>query len=180
MSRKKAGGTGRAVPPPPASLFHQSGKPRLELNIKKQNAARPATPTGTIAKRLAHLPALLAHARKHNAPARPADALQVLQLAARYNVEAAAQAGKVLEDRQVAVGFHREAERVRQTAETGDKFLVSVANRRLAVNVRGRTGLFRDLAQRHTLAANRFARIGTAPGFFPGKVWRERRRLNKS
>src|SRR5713226_8234945 len=103
----------------------------------------------------------------------------MLQLAAGNDIEAAAQAGQILENRQVPVRFHREAKRVRQSAEPGYKLIVSAPNRCLAVDVCRCARFFRYVAQRNALAATRFTPIGLAAGFFPGKMWRERCRIDE-
>jgi hypothetical protein len=89
----------RAASSLPRGLFQQRRKLRFGLNIEKQDAARAAAPTRTISQRLAHLLAGLTHAGKHDALAGHANALQMLQLAAGNNIEAAAQAGQILENR---------------------------------------------------------------------------------
>src|SRR5467141_1403776 len=167
-----------AAPPFPRRLFQQRRKLRFTLNIEEQDAARTAAPSGTIPQRLAHLLARLAHPRKHDALAGHANALQKLQLAARNNVEAAAQARQILQNRKVAVRFHRETKRVRQSAKPGHQLVVSVANRRLAVDIRWRARLLRYVPQRNALATNRFACPGISARFFPRKVWSERCRID--
>src|SRR5260370_21338811 len=101
-----------------------------------------------------------------------------MQPGGRNDVPAAAQARQILQNRKVAVRFHREATRVRHSAKPGHELVVSAANRRLAVDIRWRARLLRYVPQRNALATNRFACRGISARFLPGKVWRERCRID--
>src|SRR5882757_5297691 len=147
------------------------------------------------AQRLPHLLARLSDTRKHDTLPGDPNLLQVLQLAARNHIKPATQASEILQNRQIAIGFHRKAKRMRQRAQSTIKFTVSIANRCLTINVCRRSRLLSNLAKRNIFAMYAYPPVGAqhccAPVeliarkptnrlfFFPRKMWRETCRINE-
>ena len=70
-------------------LLHQDIEFRLGFGIEKQNSRVPASPTSSIVQRFTNLVPILADAGENDALPAHADALQVAEFPARYNVKTA-------------------------------------------------------------------------------------------
>src|SRR5580765_1660053 len=105
-----------------------------------------------IAKRLPHLLARFAYARKHDALPMYPNPLQMLQLAARNNIKPATKASEIFQNRQIAVRFHSKAKRMRQGRKASVKLTINIANSRLAINISRRSNFVGYLAKRNIFA----------------------------
>src|SRR5712671_3619028 len=101
---------------------------------------------------LPHLLASLSDTRKHDALPRHGNPLQVLQLAARNHIKPTTQASEILQNRQIAIGFHRKTKRMRQRAQSSIKFTVSISDGCLAINVSRRSNFIGYLPKRNIFA----------------------------
>src|SRR5215469_3280917 len=138
-------------------------------------AVLPADP---IVQRFSNFLATFPYPRKNNPVPGHANALQEPQLAARDNVEAAAQPGQPLQDRKIPVGLHRKANGVVNSAQPLLEFTVSVVNRSAAIQIRRRRKPVGHGWQRHSLAEHLF--VGwCGGGLLPREIRRERRRIDK-
>src|SRR5260370_23054483 len=70
-------------------LFHQDVELRFGFGIEKQNSRASASPMRSIAKCFSNFVPVLADAGENDALPAHADALQVVEFAARYNVKTA-------------------------------------------------------------------------------------------
>src|ERR1700674_2718660 len=72
------------------SLLHQDVELRFGFGVEKQNSRASASPASSIVQCFANLVAVLANSGENDALAAHADALQVVEFPARYNVKTAA------------------------------------------------------------------------------------------
>src|ERR1700730_7659435 len=119
-------GNGRAALLLLCGFFEQRFEFCFGLNIEKENSSATTASCRSVAERLAHFFACLADAGKNDAIAANADALQMVEVAAGHDVEAAAQFCEVLQNRQIAICLHCEAKRVPQGAESAGQLAVRV------------------------------------------------------
>src|SRR5579859_1406508 len=87
----------RAAPLLLCGLLQQRIQFRFRFDIEKQNSRANSAPARSINERLANFFTRLAHAGKNDAVPAYAEAPQVLQLAARDDIESAAQLRQMLE-----------------------------------------------------------------------------------
>src|SRR6266852_4060179 len=106
----------------------------------------------SIIQRFTNFVPVLPDSGENDALAAHADALQVVELPAGYNVKTASQLGKMIQDRQISVGLYRKTQSVRQRAKPLVQFLISIINRSAAIQIGWRTKLLSDGRQRRTLA----------------------------
>src|SRR3984957_10257153 len=98
-------------------------------------------------ERVVDLLRLLADARKDDSPRIRASIQRTEQLTAGYNVEARAGFAEQSQNRQVAIGFHRVADFVRNVAEGSLVSLKSIEDRSARVDVTGRAFAPRDVGE---------------------------------
>src|SRR5579884_2383638 len=95
----------------------------------------------------------LADAREHDAPRVGSGAQRLPELAARHDVEAGARAREEVEDREVVVRLHREADEVRRAGERGVEGVEGSEQRRAAVDVERGAVALGEPRERDLLAA---------------------------
>src|SRR5271165_5571128 len=163
-----------AVAGPSRRFFNKSFRLRGRLDVELQNprlvAAAPA-----VAQRLANFFAALANAREDDALTGDADVTEMLEFAAGDDVEAAAEAAKKLQQREVSVGLSGEAEKMGNAAQAAINFTKGIGDSAPAVDIRGRRKTPGDVGKRHAFAKY-FARGSS--GLFPGKLRRVTRGIN--
>src|SRR5229473_6433235 len=131
----------------------------------------------SIIQRFTNFVPVLADSGENDALAAHADALQVVEFPAGYDVKTAAPLGKMIQDGQISVGLYRKTQSVRQRAKPPVQFLVGVINRSAAVQIGRRTKLLRDRSQRHAFAHHFFAGPAPRPTLLPREMRRERSRI---
>ena len=124
-------------------LRSQQIKFRGRLHVEKKNPR---------AQRLANFFAGFSDAGKNDPVPRHADSPQTIKLAARNDVESAAERGKHAQDAQIGIGLHRVANRVRKLAERGIHAAIGLLDARAAVEIRGRSESLRDCSDGNTFA----------------------------
>src|SRR5229473_1240278 len=154
-------------------FFQQRFELGFRLDIEKENSRACAASIRSVAERFADFFAHLADAGEGNSVATHADALEVQELAAGNDIEAAAQFREMLQNREIAVGLHSEAECVRQSAETVDELVVRVFDRAPAIDVGWRPELIGNVAKGHAVAGDCCIVTRVARQRLPEKVWRE-------
>src|ERR1700744_146770 len=139
-------------------LFQQNFEFRLGLDIEEQYSGpivvlfALAICGHTILESFANLFTRLAHSGKHYAIAANADGTEHLEFATRNNVETVSSFRDLLQDREIAVGFHGEAQRVRQRTKAAMQFGLRIINRRATVGVSRRVDFAGDVDKSHSFA----------------------------
>src|SRR5258708_12524124 len=98
----------------------------------------------SIIQRFTNFVPVLPDSGENDAFAAHADALQVVQFPAGYNVKTAAPLGKMIQYRQISVGLYRKTQSVRQRTNPLVQFLVGVTNRTPPIQIARRPKLLRD------------------------------------
>jgi len=166
----------------PFGFFEQDLELRFRFHVEEKDAAvrtlrAASTGSGRVLQSFADFVSRFPHARKHDPIAAHAEMPQMFQLAARNNIESAPALGEIIQEGEIAVRFHCETNRVRNSAELAIELSVSLANRRSAIAIRRSAEGFCRADKIDALAKNMFD-ILIARGFFPGKVRREFRRVH--
>ena len=117
---------------------------------------------------------VLPDSRENDAISAHADALQVVEFPAGYNVKTASHLGKMIQDGQISVGLYRKTQSVRQRAKPAVEFGIGIINRSAAIQIGRCAKLLRDRSQRHSFAHHFFAISSPRPALLPREVWRER------
>src|ERR1700688_225543 len=90
----------------------------------------------------------------------------MFEFAARNNIEAASEFGKMFEDGKIAIRFHCKAQRMRHASEPAVQFAKCVGYRCAAIHISRRFEFGRCVRERHRFTKNLFT-MRNAAGFSP-------------
>src|SRR5271154_2733546 len=153
----------------------------IGFHVEEQDTRSGAAFRGAVLQSFANFLTCFADTGKNNALSWHADLAEAVKFAAADDVEAAAKFREPLQDRQVAVGFHRETERVWYALQTAMEFAIGIADGGAAVKICWRAEFFRGVRKQDTFAVDIVAATtASLAARLPRKVRRERGGIDES
>src|SRR5271170_7304299 len=163
-----------------AGFFQQDFQLGFGFDVEEQYARRCAAFGDAVLQSFANFFACFADTGKNDALPWYADLTEAVEFAAADDIETTAQFCQSLQDRQIAIGFNREAQRVRDRLQAAMEFAIGVADGCTAVEIRRRAELFRGVREQDVFAVDFITAAATrCAARLPREVWRKRRGIDE-